>query len=123
MQSGHRRKIDEEGIIFIQDNQDLFHPLELLAQVHDSLGFQIPLTSSWLDHAEMLLALKTSLETPLRWGDVEFVIPADISMGLNMYKEDGIEFKHSKCPKDAHVLAKELEKGYDKLMKDKTNEE
>lgn len=80
--------IDERGLIYIYYNRDLFLPVELLAQRHDSIAFQIPLSVPWNKHAEILLAIKESLETPLIAGGRSFVIPADLQMGANMYKYD-----------------------------------
>ena len=116
-------KIDEQGLAFIYQNQQWFKSLELLIQVHDSIGFQIPLNIPWSEHADMLIRIKESLETPVKWGDVEFVIPADLVMGFNLYKKEGIEFKHDKFPESSQLLAKELEEGYNKLMKGKKDEE
>ena len=109
-------KIDEQGLIFIYYNQHWFRPLELLIQVHDSIGFQIPTSVPWIGHANMLMRIKDSLETPLKWGETEFVIPADLVMGLSLYKEEGKEIKHDKFPKTAQELAKELERNYKELL-------
>ena len=109
-------KIDEQGLNFIYYNQQWFKPLELLIQVHDSVGFQIPIKTPWTEQAEMLLRIKRSLETPLRTGDIEFVIPADLVMGFNLYKDEGKEFKHHKIPNDIDKFAKMLEESYNELV-------
>jgi len=115
-------KIDEQGLNFIYYNQHWFRPVELLIQVHDSVGFQIPLSLPWFAHAEILMRIKNSLETPVRWGETEFVIPADLVMGFNLYKEEGVEFKHDRFPETSQLLAKELEEGYRKLTVTKNEE-
>jgi uracil-DNA glycosylase family 4 len=107
--------INDRGLNYIYYNQDLFKHVELLIQVHDSIGFQIPLSCSWKKHAEAILEIKNSLETPLLCGEIEFVIPADLSMGLSLYKEEGIDFKSSKIPDSVEELAKKLEQSYSEL--------
>jgi hypothetical protein len=81
-------KINREGLLFIHNNEEFFKELELLLQVHDSINFQIPLSTPWEKHAEMLLKIKASLETPVRWKASSFIIPADVEMGLNFNKYD-----------------------------------
>jgi DNA polymerase-1 len=105
--------VNERGINFAYYNQRQFGPLELLVQVHDSIGFQIPLSVPWIEHARMLQAIKTSLETPLRthFGR-EFVIPVDLMMGLTMNKRTGRELKHKKWPGTLEELATQLEANY-----------
>lgn len=105
-------KINEQGINYIYYNQSKFKPVELLIQVHDSIGFQIPLSIPWLGHAHILADIKESLETPLVWKEREFVVPVDISMGLNLYKEEGIEFKAKDTPRSKEEFARRLSEGY-----------
>jgi len=114
-QSTTADKINEQGLSYIYYNQDKFKEVELLIQVHDSIGFQIPLSASWTRHAEILFDIKKSLETPLRWNDIEFVIPVDFCMGLNLCGEDGKEFKHNKFPKSVENLANNLESAYKEI--------
>lgn len=101
-------KINEDGIEFIYYNQQWFKAIELLSQIHDSVGFQIPLSISWLEHAEMLIRIKNNLEKPLRWKGREFVVPVDLLIGLNMCKEDGVEIKAKEFPNNASLLANKL---------------
>lgn len=107
--------VDERGLGYIYYNQDLFAPVEILMQVHDSIGFQIPLSTPWKEHAKMLLWIKESLETPLEVHGREFIIPVDLTMGFNMYKEDCIEIGHKDFPVTPEMLAKRLEENYDGL--------
>lgn len=109
--------VNERGINFIYYNQRQFAPVELLVQVHDSIGFQIPLSVSWYEHAQMLQAIKNSLETPLRthFGR-EFVIPVDLMMGLTMNKRTGREIKAKKWPSNLTELSLLLEKNYDAIL-------
>lgn len=106
--------INRRGVCYIYYDQDQFKDVELLIQVHDSVGFQIPLSTSWTDHARILLSIKRSLETPLKWKDREFVVPADLTMGLSF--AGGKEFKHKNFPATEEALAKELEKAYERLL-------
>jgi len=109
--------INERGLNYIYYNQDQFRLVELMTQVHDSVGFQIPLSIPWYRHAQMLVSIKDNLETPLRWKDREFVIPADLTIGLNLNKNEGIEIDHKEFPKNIHSLAVKLEESYQKLRR------
>lgn len=101
-------KINEQGILFIYENQDLFAPVEILSQVHDSVVFQIPKSIPLLRHAEIILAIKDSLETPLKWHDREIQTPADLSIGSNMCKEDMAEIKSKQIPSNPNLLADKI---------------
>ena len=84
--------INQRGLNYIYYNQDLFEPIELLRQVHDEIGFQIPLSIGWEEHARMLRLIKSSLEQPLTTHNGRtFVIPAGLTMGVHMNKEEGID--------------------------------
>jgi len=105
--------INERGLNYVYYDQDNFAPVELLTQTHDSIAFQIPLSVSWEEHVHMLSKIKTKLETPLRWGEREFVIPADITMGLTFRKEDGVKIKT--------LTTLKLEEAYNDLRKQNVN--
>lgn len=107
--------INERGINYIYYNQHLFRPVELLIQVHDQIGFQIPVSVGFERMAQMLMLIKSSLEIPLRVHDYEFVIPADLIFGLTLSKKEGIELKAKKFPKDVGALAERLKLGYEEL--------
>jgi DNA polymerase-1 len=111
--------IDERGLIYIYYNRDLLLPVELLAQRHDSIAFQIPLTIPWSKHAEILLAIRSSLETPLKARGREFVIPADMKMGQNMYTWDEKNpfpgAMRSVKWSDVYTLARQLEETWNKV--------
>ena len=115
-QSTTADKINEHGVEYIYYNQDMFRPIELFTQIHDSIAFQIPLSIPWIEHARMHLNIKKSLELPLTWHGSTIETPADLSMGLNMCKEDMVEFKHKNIPNTEEELARELEKSYNKLI-------
>jgi len=108
-------KINEQGLEYIYYNQELFKPIELLAQIHDSIVFQVPLSTPWHKQAEMLLMIKQSLETPLHWHQQEIKTPVDLAIGLNMCKENMIEFKSKDISSDIDELSNILKETYDKL--------
>jgi len=114
-QSTTADKINEQGLEYIYYNQDLFHPVELLAQIHDSIVFQIPLSIPWLEHARMLLLIKASLERPLYWHDTKIDTPVDLSIGLNMCKEQMKEIKSKDFPERAYELADKLQEIHQSL--------
>lgn len=114
--------VDERGLIHIYYNQDRYREVELLEQVHDNIGMQIPISIGWHRHAEILLGIRKSLETPLVWHDREFVIPADLTMGLNLCKEQGHEFKGKGFSWDVDTLAKDLEDAYGKLTEQRLSD-
>ena len=111
-------KINEQGMEYIYYNQDLFRPVELLAQVHDSVVFQIPLTIPWIKHAEIISLIKGSLETPLVWHETEFATPCDVAIGLNMGKKSMIEFKSKDVPSNIDEFASLLESTHAKLQEE-----
>jgi uracil-DNA glycosylase family 4 len=108
--------INERGLSYIYYNPKLFSPIRFLNQVHDEIVFQIPMPNhpenpcSWLEIAQMLTLIKSSLETPLQANGREFVIPADVTL-----------FKRFKCGKDPKFspdleeYARNLEETYERL--------
>ena len=109
--------INERGLNYVYYNQEQFKHVELLNQVHDSIGFQIPISAGFGYHAAALDAIKRSLETPLKthYGQ-SFVIPCDITMGFNLCGECGKEIKHKKYPSTLSDLAQLLESNYHELL-------
>ena len=108
-------KVNEQGVEHIYYNQQWYGPVELLAQIHDSIVFQIPLSVPWIEHANMLLRIKESFETPLIWHDREIKTPADLAIGLNMCKDTMEELKSDNIPSDPEKLADKLRDIYFKL--------
>ena len=89
--------VNQRGLNYIYYNQDLFKPVELLRQVHDEIGFQIPLSISWSEHAKILKLIKKSLEIPLTTHNGRtFVIPADLTLGKTMNKDRGEDINFGK---------------------------
>ena len=114
-QSTTAAKMDMHGINYVYYNQQWFSPIELLTQIHDALVFQVPLSVPWTVHAEMILKIKQSLEIPLEWHESEIQTPADLSMGLNMCKEDMKELKSKYIPGTPALLAEKLQEMYMEL--------
>ena len=114
-QSTTADKINEHGLEYIYYNQDTFRPIELLAQIHDSVVFQIPVAVPWLEQARMLMLIKHSLETPLEWKGTIIKTPADLSIGFNMSKKEMKELKHKSFPSTQEELATKLEEIYHEI--------
>jgi len=73
-------KINLDGILFLYNNQQWFHELEILNQIHDSVVFQIPISIGLKKHAEMILRLKRSLNSSITWRLQTFSIPTEIEV-------------------------------------------
>jgi DNA polymerase I-like protein with 3'-5' exonuclease and polymerase domains len=116
-QSTTADKINEHGMEYIYYDQDMFRPVELLAQIHDSIVFQIPLSVPWKQHADILIHIKRSLEIPLEWRSTKFRVPADLCIGQNMCKEDMFELKSAQISENIVTLADKLEDIYNGLTK------
>ena len=108
-------KVNEQGVEHIYYDQEHYGLVELLAQVHDSVVFQIPLSLPWIEHAKILIRIKNSLETPLIWHDREIPTPVDLAIGFNMCKEMMEELKSKDIPSDEVKLAEKLQLVYNKL--------
>jgi uracil-DNA glycosylase family 4 len=116
-QSTTADKINEDGVEYVYYDQTHFKSMELLCQIHDQIGVQVPLSLPWQQHAEMILMIKKNLEKPLSWHGREFDTPVDLAIGLNMCKEEMIEFKSKKIPGDVELLADKLKESYDELRR------
>jgi len=97
--------VNEQGLNYVYYNSDpLFQYVELLTQVHDSISIQVPLSLPLSDHAKILLSIKASLEAPLRFRNLEFVVPVDLVVNTCLNKNKGVELKGSKFSEDAGML-------------------
>jgi DNA polymerase I-like protein with 3'-5' exonuclease and polymerase domains len=108
-------KINEHGLGFVWNNQQWFRPVELLTQIHDQIGFQIPLSFPWIEHARIIIRILESLEQPLYWHEREIKIPADLSVGFDMSKKGNEELKSKDIPRTPELLADKLFDIYQKL--------
>ncbi len=75
--------LNQKGLRFMYEDP-IFDKCKLSICIHDSIGFQIPLSEPLEYHAQCLVALKSSLELPIYWRVQQFSIPADISVGWNL---------------------------------------
>lgn len=107
--------IDKYAICPIWDGRYKWPELSLTIQVHDSVGFQLPLSLPWERHAEILLAIHKSMTTELVWNERSFYVPADLTMGLTLNKESGRDIKDKKLPRDPVKLAELLANNYKEL--------
>lgn len=112
-------KMNEQAVEFVYYNQHLFRQVELLAQIHDSIVFQIPLSLPWVEHAKILLQIKASMEIPLIWHEREIKTPTDLSIGLNMSKEGMKEIKSKNIPGTPELLAERLQEIHIQLTQPK----
>jgi len=108
-------KINEHGLLYVYENQQLFKYVELLSQIHDSIVFQIPLSQPWSYHAEVCLKIKQSLEQPLKWHDTLIYTPCDLSIGFNMCKDLMKELKSVEIPQSIPQLTTKLASIYEEL--------
>ena len=114
-------KVNEQGIEHVYYNQQWYGPVELLAQIHDSIVFQIPLSLPWIEHAKILLRIKDSLEIPLIWHEREIPTPVDLAIGFNMQKESMEEMKSKDILTNYEKLADKLQEVYLKLKNKLSN--
>lgn len=90
--------------------ESTFKDFELLNQVHDSIGFQFPLSIGWPLVAKNILKIKERLEqslTAYNTGNT-FSIPVDFCFGRTMNKDDdttAFELKAKHIPSDSKKLA------------------
>jgi len=85
-------KLNRHGIAYVYYRQDLFKPVDLLNQVHDSMVWQMDYSKfSWEQQAECIILLKQSLEQPISWKGNTFMIPVTLEVGSNMDKKHMVE--------------------------------
>lgn len=102
------------------DKHDYMHPLELGAQVHDSLLIQFPL-GDWYSMAKCCIQMHEHLNPTLEYHGRRFTIDSEIKVGLNW---GGYDEKSNRggmtevpFPKNASQLAKELERAFDESIR------
>ena len=77
--------INSRGILPMYNDQEIFYPVELLNQIHDSIPFQMSYERySWVELAFCLHTLKDLMEQPIPWRGREFMIPLEIKAGFNL---------------------------------------
>ncbi len=91
-------KINRHGIMYIYYNQQLFRPVDIILQVHDSIVFQMNYKKyTWEEQAECILRIKQSLESPIQWHNTKFIIPVGLEVGTSMSKKGMVEVKNAEC--------------------------
>ena len=85
--------VNQRGVRFVYERQDLFAPVELLNTVHDSLIYQVPLSAGIEYIAETILTVKANLERPLTARGREFSIPVDTKIGFTLGESEMLELK------------------------------
>ena len=109
-QSTVAEKMNQDGVLFIYNRQDLFPEVQFLNTIHDSIRYQIPLTVGYERVIEIINAVKSSLEKPIAWRGQSFSIPADTELGFSYDKKNMLEWK-AQYVDNTHdaTLAEELE--------------
>lgn len=114
--------INERGIIFTYYNQDeIFRPVEILTQIHDSMAIQIPLETPISQHAKILIEIKKRMEVPLDCDGREISTPVDLIINNCMNKDKGIEIQSNPKPgkpkftENVEELSKILQDSWEKL--------
>lgn len=101
--------IDSRGVAFVYYNSSPhFRTVELLTQIHDSIAFQMPLSTPLIDHAKVILDIKASLETPLEWNKKLINTPVDLTAGRTLNKKSNSTRKVKVSSTDALQLANQL---------------
>jgi uracil-DNA glycosylase family 4 len=78
--------INRQGVIPFYYEEE-FKEVELLRQVHDSINFQISKSVGIKGIANILRRMRETLEQPLTIRGRTFVVPAEFSIGLNLYDQ------------------------------------
>lgn len=111
--------INERAMSYLYYNQDLFGPVELLGQVHDEIVFQIPSPMhptrpcSWERHAQILMLIKQSMETPLTANGNDFVIPVDTTI-FQRFK-NGIDISSNEVSTDVNHVSGLIEETFNRV--------
>jgi uracil-DNA glycosylase family 4 len=112
--------INERGLNYVYYDQKQFGDIELLTQVHDSFGGQFKMPGwddmiGWSHIAAMFDDMKRSLEISLSIHGMRFVVPADLTIGLNLYKGDSFEIGYKDWPESTFDLGILLRDTYRKM--------
>jgi uracil-DNA glycosylase family 4 len=69
--------------------EPIFEDCLIYNQIHDSIVFGLPVFLGWQRHAEILSALRASLEQQISWRAVTFKIPVDFKMSVTTLGNTG----------------------------------
>ena len=95
-QSSVGEKMNQDGVVFLYERQDLFPEVQFLNTVHDSIQYQVPLNFGESRIITIIKTLKENLETPLQWKDKNFSIPVDTEIGFSLDKDLMLKWKAQK---------------------------
>ena len=82
--------LNRRGLLFLWEN--FFDEVDLLMQVHDSVVFQVRKDLGARRIAEILQALRASVEAPLEFRGMKFSIPLDAEAGYNLRDLKGLNW-------------------------------
>lgn len=86
--------VNRKGLIYIWENRnEHLQDVCLINQVHDSLGFQIPLSRDWEYHARCLIDIRNHMQPKLSppYGK-QFHIPVEGEIGTSFHNIKDIDF-------------------------------
>lgn len=107
--------INRWGLLEVYYNQEIYRPIRLLSQVHDSIVFQISTDYDWAVHARVIRELCKSMEKELEFHGRRFSIPAEVTVFPNNFK-DGHELEEVTHLSNMQ-LADSLEDTYSELVR------
>ena len=108
-QSTIATKMNNDGVRFVYEHQDLFPDVHFANTVHDSLWLWVPLKQGVGRVVEVAMMVKRSLEQPLTINGRTFQIPADIKVGFNLFEKDMLSWKASSDLSNTKGLEEELD--------------
>ena len=108
-QSTVAEKMNQDGVLYIYNRQDLFPEVQFLNTIHDSIRYQIPLSVGYERIIEIIKNIKSNLEKPISWRGQAFSIPADTELGFSYDKNTMLEWKAHYVDNNNEIkLAEEL---------------
>ena len=104
--------MNQWGVRFVYENQNDFGLVQLANTVHDSLIYQIPLSTGWEYISQVAWAIRQNLERPLETKGRAFNIPVDTKIGFNLDEATMVEIK-AKEAKDSETFATQIKEFLD----------
>jgi len=102
--------LNEWGMVYLYQHQDLFPEVSLVNNVHDSVKYQVPLSVGPSRILEIIRLIATNLSQPLFHQGESFIIPTDTAIGFTMDKPTMLEWKAKKVSTTPDAaLVEELE--------------
>lgn len=101
--------INERGVNHTYYRQDLYRPVALLNQVHDSILIELPVSIGFEKITDIVLSIKKNLEQPLTWEGRTFYIPVECKAFTHFRNAEEIDLNVERSE-----IAKSIEKVYNK---------